>query len=483
MTFSPDGKTILITGASGISGRGGARLLAGLGARVVLSDRSAEPRLPEELSDRDFVDLRPRDDVGLLEDVKPDAIVTAPGVPLAGDIFVQARARGIPIFGENDLACGLIRAHLEPAPFVIGITGTDGKSTTTALLARLVTAATGVRAIPAGNYGRPLSLVYDDLRADPRPTVLVVECSSFQLEPARYFRPDIAMILNVAHDHLDRYPDFAAYRDAKLNLLIHTTADDLYLAPPDLIQAARERFGADFSVRALAPDCSHPAPGPLLFEGEALMDAGELGLRGSHNRCNVEFALRALEDFRRRAEVPLDRAGLVRALVEFRGLDHRMEVCGRLGRLEFINDSKATTVHAVQSAVASLLKGAGAEGGSDSGPVYLLCGGRDKGSDFRPLAELPAGARIFPFGEAAGLIARAISADTEYEHLAAAFDAALGDARRETAGGRRPATIILSPGCASFDEFRNYAERGERFRELVRASIDEYTRNESGEGT
>lgn len=471
--MNPAGKTILVAGASGLSGRGAARMLAGLGARVVLADRSTEPRQPEELAGRDVRDERGRDEIALLDEYDFDAVVTAPGVPLAAPFFGVARERNIPIYGENDLAFEMIRRHWKQPPFTVGITGTDGKSTTTALLAALIEATTDRRAFAGGNFGRPLSLLFDDPAARDQPVALVVECSSYQLEPQRFFHPDISMILNLADDHLDRYPDRAAYLDAKLNILERATQADLFLAPPEILAAARRRYGAGLQVRTAAIDCGSRAES-IAFAGAPLMGAAEVGLRGDHNLCNIRFALVALEDLARRTGTRVDPERLAAALREFRGLEHRMEPLGRAGKLEFINDSKATTVQAVESAVSSLLAGpAGA-----AGRVYLLAGGRDKGVDFGPLGRLAA--RIFPYGEAAGLIARAVSADTENENLSAAFEAALDLAWRETEAGRSPGVLILSPGCASFDEFRNYGERGAAFKALVRDFLDSIE-DESGE--
>jgi UDP-N-acetylmuramoylalanine--D-glutamate ligase len=470
------GRRILVAGAGGLSGQAAARLALRLGATVGLSDRDASRALaPELVAGGAIVDLRPREDAALLDDFGPDLVLTAPGVPLTGELFVAARARGLPIRGESDFGFEMIRRLWFTPPLVVGVTGTDGKSTTTALLARLISSATARYALACGNIGVPLSdlALFESTDSAGRapavrqPEALVVELSSFQLELVEKLHPIVGMILNLADDHLDRYPDREAYLAAKLNLLTRMRSGDSFFAPPWIVERARAWLRARSpdertwpSLRALAPYVQPlegeavPPPAEIFYRGAALMPVADLGLSGVHNISNVVYALAALEALEERGFVRVQRERLRAALVEFQGLPHRMERLLNNSHGLFINDSKATTVQAALAAVASYA----------DRRVYLLCGGRDKGADFGPLGGRP-NVRLFPFGEAAGLIAGATGVDERYASLETAFEAALKLAETE----KEPPVILLSPACASYDAFRSYAERGERFRALVQA--------------
>jgi UDP-N-acetylmuramoylalanine--D-glutamate ligase len=471
------GRRILVAGAGGLSGQAAARLALRLGAVVGLSDRDAGRELAADLSGASVMDMRPREDAGLLDDFSPDLVLTAPGVPITGALFAVARERGLPIRGESDFGFEMIRRTWFTPPIVIGVTGTDGKSTTTALLAHLITRATARFALACGNIGVPLSdlALYPSAGSAGRelaprqPEALVVELSSFQLELVEKLHPIVGMILNLADDHLDRYPDREAYLAAKLNLLTRMRSGDSLFAPPWITERARAWLKARLpderawpTLRALPPyvtpleGAAVPPPAEIFYRGAALMSVQDLGLRGVHNISNMIYALAALEALEERGFLRADRERLRAALGEFQGLPHRMELVVKNSRGLFINDSKATTV---QAALAAL----------DSYPdrrVYLLCGGRDKGADFAPLGGRP-NVRILPFGEAAGLIAAATGAPDRYVSLETAFEAALKLAETEA----EPPVILLSPACASYDAFRSYAERGERFRALVQARV------------
>lgn len=393
MDQSLAGNTILICGAGGLSGRSLARLCLQLGGRVVLSDRNAEADLGPELSSalenegrgqQRLLDARPREDRELLSDYKVDLVITGPGVPLAGDLFTAAREARIPVRGENDFASEVISQACEramlPAPLIIGVTGTDGKSTTVALLEHLVNEATGLRAIACGNFGLPLSqLALESFPADGParlPPVLVVECSSFQLELVERFHPDVAVVLNIADDHLDRYPDRAGYLDAKLNIINCQNERDVLLAPraiyeqaharPYLQSAAASHRAADaagpdesdrnqkdtdggHSVEIESLDTVQVRPGRprlvvvptiaeepvaenLQYRGRELLAARDFPLPGIHNQENLRFALRALESLEKASVhylrgLHVNTEKLAAAIRSFRGLPHRMEIC------------------------------------------------------------------------------------------------------------------------------------------------------------
>ena len=496
-------QTVLICGAGGVSGRSLAELCLRSGARVVLSDRNAEAdpgdyvtAALEASSDR-VIDARPREDRNLLTDYAVDLVITGPGVPLVGDVFVAAREAAIPVRGENDFACEMIfqlceRAML-PAPLVVGVTGTDGKSTTVALIAHLVNQATGVRAIECGNFGLPLSQLALDAFPDEGPgnlpPVLVVECSSFQLELVQSFHPDVALILNIADDHLDRYPDRQAYLDAKLNIMNCQDERDVLLAPENILSQAAARIAAGragqrppsgsggrdtIRVQTGRPRLisvptvrETPVPAMLTYRDRELLASSEFTLPGLHNQENLRFALLALQALEDASVhylrgLHVNAARLADAIRSFRGLPHRMEVCRPdpdPDTITFLNDSKATTVQAVVAALASFT--------APVQRVFLLCGGRAKGADFGDL-----GGRenvvLFPYGEAGPQIAERTGTNEVYAELESAFAAAVNLAfdyvKQEPAG---EAIVLLSPGCASYDAYSSYHARGEHFRNLV----------------
>ena len=470
------GKTILICGANGKSGRAAAELVLSLGARVVLSDAKPAMGAPPAGAPEMLEDFRGRPEAELIDEVDPQMVLTAPGVPLSGEVFERARNKNIPIHGESDFAAGILAGKERP-PFLIGITGTDGKSTTTALLAHLISNATRLTAVPCGNYGLPLStlaLNWERESAD----VLVVECSSFQLEPTRDFHPAIAMVLNLARDHLDRYPDMSAYLRAKLRIAENQTPDDLFLAP-DSILSAMHRLPEMVSLkpRVRVPDPAEAEGGAISFRGEPL-DLADFPPAGLHNRLNLLFALTALEDLLERrsgagagepedaanTDAYLGRDALTNALRTFHGLPHRLEHVARLDGIEYVNDSKATTVQAMLTAIKAYRTDSDCR-------VYLLCGGRDKDGDFSILPFGDDSIRFLPFGEAGPKIARAGSAagtePTVLSDLKIAFKAARESAELDGKTDSRKAVVLLSPGCASFDAYGSYEKRGEHFKELV----------------
>ncbi len=449
-------KKILITGAMGKSGLSAAILYKKLGAIVILSDVSASAPLPDSL--QGCVDVRPRQDTALLEEYRPDFIVTAPGVPLADPIFAAASERKIPIYGENDYAYFLISSLWKKQPFFIAVTGTDGKSTTTALIAHIIEKTLSIRSVPCGNFGSPLS---DFAAEEPaNPVVFVVECSSFQLEAARYFHPQTAMILNLASDHLDRYRDMHEYLRAKLNITRCMTAEDLLIAPSQILEKARGIIPPAIRLFSLPPDSAvESGQGPVHFRGRELCDIGDFSPPGRHNRENLQFALLALEDFSSRNGQPVDIKKLAEAVRTFSALPHRTQKVAEQNGLIFINDSKATTVQSVLAAVSSF----------PGKRIFLLCGGRDKGSDFRPLLDVGENVSIYPYGEAGPKIAGSIHKQESYNDLQTALNAAVHHARAQRARG----VILLSPGCSSFDAYTSYAQRGDHFVSLVRAIVDE----------
>lgn len=537
------GATVLICGAAGLSGRSLAELCLRLGATVVLSDRSAETDLGPVLTaaldaqapdDSPYlnrlIDARPREDAGLLDDFDFAMVLTAPGVPLSSQLFQVARGRGLPIRGENDFGCEAIFKAMEqqmlPAPLIVALTGTDGKSTTAALIAHLVNGATGLEAIACGNFGLPLSrLVLDSFPEDgpsSLPPVLVIECSSFQLELVESLHPDVAMILNLADDHLDRYPGRAEYLAAKLNIIARQNERDILLAPRSIYaeaglpidevarvlpetapspsaQSAEEppsvvsaELDEDSGGDALQVRIGRPrtiavptvaevaSAEELVYAGKTFARLADFPLSGLHNQENLRFALLALEGLEVASRhylrgLHVNRERLAAAVASFAGLPHRMQLVtpgpalrNRMparGRLLAINDSKATTVQAVAAALASCQQ--------PHQRAFVLLGGRAKGTDFGQLADFHEW-ECFAYGEAGPQIAERLGSAPVFADLPAAYRAAadaailwLNEASEAETETEAEAVLLLSPGCASYDAYASYQARGGHFCELV----------------
>jgi UDP-N-acetylmuramoylalanine--D-glutamate ligase len=425
-----DAARVLVVGAarSGIAATAAIRR-AHPAARVRLIDRDT---LPDELPPG--VEGVLGDDPELAEDC--DIVVKSPGVPANSPLIASARAAGLPIWSEVELAFRL----LGPAHPWIGITGTNGKSTTTSLTGAMLEAG-GVPCAVAGNIGDAVSGLVGELAAG---SWVVCELSSFQLEDVDALHPRVGVLLNVTPDHLDRHGTLAAYADAKLRLFARQDAGDVAVLDDDdeWISALTDADlpGAARRVRIRLAD----APQDLL---DAFDDSA---LAGSHNLENVLCAAAAAE------EAGVDPRGVLDALRRFRPLAHRMERVGELGGVSYVNDSKATNQEAAIRALGAFSRG-----------VHLILGGSLKGGDFAPLARAVATgpvAATYLIGAAADAIERALVAEnvvaTRYGSLADALDAA---ARAAQAGD----TVLLAPACASFDQFRDFEDRGDQFRALV----------------
>jgi UDP-N-acetylmuramoylalanine--D-glutamate ligase len=396
------------------SGVAAARMLERHG-RVIATD-SGRPDAPAGLEAHLGVD-----GVGLLDRVA--CVVKSPGVPNEAPVIVGARDRGLTVVGELELAWRLL-----PQRFV-AVTGTNGKTTTAELLGAIWREA-GLPVAVAGNVGTPLASLVG--RLDPDATV-VCEVSSFQAEDSIEFAPDTALLLNLSEDHLDRHGTFEAYRNAKLRVFARQRPEQVAVAPPGLElpgEARRIEFG-------------DPAELPL--------SAGEVRLRGAHNLENAMGASAA-------ALVSGVPAGAVAgALRSFAGVPHRLEEVGEAGGVLYVNDSKATNVSAAARGIESF------EGG-----VHAILGGSLKGGGFEGLRE-PVAARCRAC-YLIGAAAERLAADLEPTGVPLLRCVDLETAVREASAAARPGEVVLlSPACASYDQFRDYEERGDRFRSLVPA--------------
>jgi UDP-N-acetylmuramoylalanine--D-glutamate ligase len=439
--FSVEGKRVTVVGAAR-SGIAAARLLASRGASVVLTETrdtfEGAARLGGAGVALELGGHRPET---LAE---ADLVVTSPGVPIEQPVFDAARRRGVEIIGELELAWRWISGR------VIAITGTKGKSTTTTLVGRMLAAA-GRKVLVGGNIGVPLSDQVDESTPD---TIHVVETSSFQLETTSSFRPWIAVWLNFAADHLDRHPDVSSYAAAKARIFANQTADDwavvnaddpLVLKRSDSTRARRVAFSLAGAVQdGFVVDggwVGKRTPAGL----ERFFPVAAVELTGRHMLHNVLAATAAT------SIAGVAPRAMTEALRGFHGLEHVMEPAGEFEGVRFVNDSKATNVEAARRSIESFERG-----------VVAIVGGRFKGGDLRELRE-PLAARgraVVAIGEAAALVRDAldgavpvVEARSMKEAVRRGFEAASPDG-----------IVLLAPACASFDWFRDYAERGRTFK-------------------
>lgn len=371
------------------------------------------------------------------------AVVVSPGVPPDAPPIAAARGAGREIVAEIDVA-----ARALPATRLIAITGTNGKTTTTALVAHLLQAA-GVRAEAGGNIGRPL---IELAAVSPPLDWAVVEVSSFQLHDAPHLAPAVGVLTNLSPNHLDRYASVDEYYGDKQLLFQNATKDSVWILNANdraLLDLARGAKGTHrrFSAAGTADAWYDRKGARLVLDGTALLDRRMLPLLGDHN---VENALAAALAAR---AAGVDPAAIARALPTFRALPHRLEPVGEAGGVLWINDSKATSVAATVVAMRAMDR-----------PFVWLAGGRHKGEPYtslRPLLKRARGAVVF--GESAPLIVKDLPG-TRVD-TAESLEAAVGRARSIAQPGD---AVLLSPACSSFDMFDNYEQRGDRFRALVK---------------
>jgi UDP-N-acetylmuramoylalanine--D-glutamate ligase len=443
-TFSVEGKRVTVAGAAR-SGIAAAELLASRGAHVTLSDNRTDVTDAERLTRLGIVLELGGHTPETFADA--DLIVVSPGVPTAQPVIAGARASGVPVIGEIELASRWLLGR------VIAITGTKGKSTTTALTGRMLDRA-GFPVTVGGNIGAPLSAQVE--QSTPQ-TLHVVETSSFQLEEIETFHPWIAVMLNFSPDHLDRHPSIEAYGAAKARIFENQTERDWAVVNADDPAALRladktSATTALFSRRQQLP------VGTMLEDGwiverrnEAvaqLVPLAAIHLLGPHLVDDVMAAATVA------AIAGASRDAMTGAVDRFRGLEHAMELVDEIDGVRFVNDSKATNVESALRSIESFPTG-----------LVPIVGGRFKGGDLRLLrAPLAARARsVVAIGEAQRLVHEALD-DVVPVHDAATLEDAV---RTAFALAKPSGVVLLAPASASFDMFRDYAERGRRFKEEV----------------
>ncbi|MDW7773213.1 MAG: UDP-N-acetylmuramoyl-L-alanine--D-glutamate ligase [Desulfobulbaceae bacterium] len=443
------GKHAVVIGL-GTSGMAAVRFLHTRGLQVSVSEtRPAEKLRPDDLAALSSLEVKIETGGHTGEFLsRADLVLPSPGVPLDLPALAIIRARGIPIIGEIALAAGEISVP------VIAVTGSNGKTTVTSLIGHLLRKA-GRKIFVGGNIGTP---VLDYLAGDQSAEAVVLELSSFQLEIGGSFRPDIGLLLNISPDHLDRHGSMEKYAAAKQRLFVNQQEEDVAILCGDdpllkMKPAGRAntvlRFGIHSDSQALVMDSGvrvSAAPGGSSITEE--YDLRQTALSSFVNRLNAAAAILAVRSYGCSADE------IRRGLADYATPAHRMSLVGEIDGVRYIDDSKGTNIGAVAAALASC-----------GSPAILIAGGRDKGSDFRLLtpAVQEHVRHLVLLGEAADRMDEALGSVVPAERAEN-----MGDAVRLAAAAARSGdTVLLSPGCASFDMFDSYAHRGEAFRQAV----------------
>lgn len=432
------GKTAVVLGL-GHSGEAAALLLSEEGATVTVCESLETPSLRERAAKLEAQGIKVL--FGAAADTDPteyDVCILSPGIDPVVPLVQNVIAKRIPIIGELELA------YEECICPVIAITGTNGKTTTTELTTEMLKGC-GLRTMSSGNIGLPFATA---VKRSHELDVMVLEVSSFQLETIKAFRPQVSAWLNLSPNHLDRYPGMTEYRDAKLRIFENQTADDFAVvnARDELPEIAAKKLTfsayteeADFTLRDSV----------IYFRGEPVLDQRKTKLPGIHNAENLMAALAMGYAF------GLDFDKMAAAVTEYTAPAHRCEFVRTLNGVRFVNDSKATNLDSVEKAILS-----------QEGSLVLIAGGKDKGFEFDPIAPLirERVQSAVLIGEMKERIAKSWSGVPV--QLAETLEEAVGKARAVAQPGD---TVLFSPGTSSYDMFRNYGERGNRFKEAVNA--------------
>jgi len=441
MSTAPDKRPYAVIAGLGHTGLSCARYLHAHGWRLAVTDtRAAPPQLAALTALDPGIPVR----LGLLDPAlleEATFVVASPGLPLQGAFFAEAQRRGLAIVGDIEL---FARAAAAP---VVGVTGTNGKSTVTTLVARMAERA-GLRVRAGGNLGPPAL----DLLADGT-ELYVLELSSYQLETTRSLHCRAATVLNLSADHLDRYPSLASYAAAKARIFVRCDTAVINLDDPLVVAMPRGAsstlsFSLRSSLGATYALALHEGEWWLTRAASPILRLAELRIRGAHNAANALAALALGE------ALALPLAAMLAELRSFTGLPHRSQWIAEVKGVAYIDDSKGTNVGATLAAVAG-----------HEGPLVLIAGGDGKNQDFTPLAAACQGKvrHVVLIGRDAALIAAALRGACTTEVCATLPQAVHAAARAARPGD----TVLLSPACASFDMFRDYAHRGAVFAEAV----------------
>jgi UDP-N-acetylmuramoylalanine--D-glutamate ligase len=441
-------KKVLVVGL-GRSGLSVSRWLCREGAEVTVTESKGEVELSRE-SINEVLELGMGLETGGHREetfLKSDMIIISPGVPLDIEPLKAAREMGVPVMGELELAGRLIDTPL------VAVTGTNGKSTTTAFIGAMIKGA-GRRVFIGGNIGTPLM---DYAAGDRGADYAVIEVSSFQLDTLKRFRPTVSLLLNISPDHLDRYPNYEAYVQSKLRIFQNQGPGQYAILNDDDDELARFEPGGGVSVLRYGMEKTDNRQ--AFVEGEKMV-ACSLGMRtryfdlekirlvGSYNLENLMGGVLA------GLALHMDPHIIQEAIDHFEGLPHRLELVRSIKGVDFYNDSKATNVDAASRSIRSFDR-----------PVVLIAGGRHKGGDYSPLVKAAEGRvkRAMFMGETKNLLAKSFEGIIPFtlaENMADAVSHAFSSAKSND-------VVLLAPACSSFDMFSDYAQRGMVFREAV----------------
>jgi UDP-N-acetylmuramoylalanine--D-glutamate ligase len=442
-------KRVLVVGL-GKSGIAAAMFLRQQGARVTVSDARSAVALAKEIPALlDAGIMVESGGHGLLTFRRQDLIVISPGVPLDTPEVKQVIGYGMPVIGELEFASRFLKGR------ILAITGSNGKTTTTTLVGRILEEG-GVETLVGGNIGTP---VIDLVPKSTDETVSVLEVSSFQLETIEQFRPWIAVVLNITPDHLDRHGSFENYAAMKTRITERQEAEDYLVLnaedkPTQMVAAKTKAQIFWFSPRRPVKQGAFVHGESIVFvpregaKAEPVMPVAEIPLKGAHNVENVLAAVCAA----RLAGVPPEK--IRSAVAGFKAVEHRLEFVSAVQGVEYFNDSKATNVDAAMKAVAAF-----------PGGIHLILGGKDKGSDYTLLAPLlrERVKAVYTIGSAAEKIERELHGVVKMVG-AGTMDVAVREAQKAAVAGD---VVLLSPACSSFDQFENYEHRGRTFRQIV----------------
>lgn len=439
------GKKILVLGL-GISGEAAAELILSRGAAVVVYDEASNAEINNRavrLSSIGAEIILGKNAEPNMKDI--DWMIVSPGVPLSHRLVRKAQEHAIPVIGELELGYRLLNCPL------VAVTGTNGKTTTVSLLGEIFNQA-GIPCVKGGNIGYPLSRI---ALSGEKDSLIVAEVSSFQLERIKLFCPKIAVLLNLAPDHLDRYQRMNNYLAAKLRIFANQGPGDKAVIAPDLVSEVRDYLPMETEMLTWGGK----GPGVtiekgLLFSGnsksrEMICTANEIALKGDHNLENIMAAVTVAVSY------GVSSAIIRSVLVSFKGLSHRLEHVVTRNGVDYYNDSKATNPAAVIAALKSF-----------SRPIIWLAGGSEKGLDLTPIRNnLPGPVKLaILMGESRDSLIKIITGRVPFQ-MVDDMEEAVAVASRQAQSGD---VILLSPGYASFDMYKNYKERGEIYKRLVR---------------
>jgi len=434
------------------SAMGAAKLLSHFGAQVLVSDLDAEQFTAEKRTILGEIGAEFEFGYHSPDVLTSDFIVVSPGIPETVAIMLKIREKGIPIYSELEVSSWFITAP------IIAVTGSNGKTTTVSLIHHLLKTA-GFDSFLGGNVGIAASeVVLDSLETAPERPIFVLEVSSFQLDHIKWFHPQVAVLLNLTPDHLDRYPSLEAYYQSKLG--IFQNLDDQGVAvlnqdDPELnrrsVAAVHKRYFGLEQLSGSEVVLAEGVLGILSQQGwSPILPAKALPLPGKHNLSNALAAIAAVKDF-----IP-DPELIAQGLMTFAPVPHRIEYVGQVAGIRCYNDSKATNIASTEVAISSF-----------SQPLWLILGGKDKGGDFSHLIPLLENhiRIVLLVGAAADVIENQLGRSLptlQVDTISQAIDHCLQ-------AGSPGDVLLLSPACASFDQFDNYEARGDHFRTLIQA--------------